>query len=446
MLKLVSTISILSILILDTSAAPGTPGTYVFTLDRRAHRTSSPTLDATNKIFDSNFAKKEIRSVLSKYQQAPKFLHGVQISPDRLASAGAKPVDAIPPPKSVPLDGAPNLAKQATVELTDYMSGTLDVLYYARMQFGTPAQTLTIDIDTGSADLWVPGGCDSCQTKEFIPSESTTFHGSSRPFTVFYGTGSVSGHLAQDRVAMGGLTVDRQDLGIITSQDDALAGSPTSGLIGMAFSNVAVSQKPTFFENLVKGDKLSAEMFSVHLARNQVSGSELCLGCMDMTKAMGPTQWVPLVSRSYWAIEVSGIQIMANATLPVQIIAAIDTGTTLIYVPDSIASALYRSIPGAKPADQYGDGFWTYPCSAALNLGFVIDGYAYTISPSDFNLGHTYANSPDCVGGILSLGDGFPSNFAILGDEFIKSWYTTFDYTDKGHVGFAPSINNRMGG
>jgi Eukaryotic aspartyl protease len=64
-------------------------------------------------------------------------------------------VDAIPPPKSVPLDGAPNLAKQATVDLTDYMSGTLDVLYYARMQFGTPAQTLTIDIDTGSADLWV---------------------------------------------------------------------------------------------------------------------------------------------------------------------------------------------------------------------------------------------------------------------------------------------------
>jgi hypothetical protein len=68
---------------------------------------------------------------------------------------------------------------------------------------------------------------------------------------------------------------------------------------------------------------------------------------------------------------------MANATLPVQIIAvsyliflpsiisfllryrcvqAIDTGTTLIYVPDSIASALYRSIPGAKPANQYGDG------------------------------------------------------------------------------------------
>jgi Eukaryotic aspartyl protease len=91
------------------------------------------------------------------------------------------------------------------------------------------------------------------------------------------GTGSVSGHLAQDRVAMGGLTVDRQDLGIITSQDDALAGSPTSGLIGMAFSNVAVSQKPTFFENLMKGDKLSAEMFSVHLARNQVSGSEVCV-------------------------------------------------------------------------------------------------------------------------------------------------------------------------
>ena len=67
-----------------------------------------------------------------------------------------------------------------------------------------------------------------------------------------------------------------------------------------------------------------------------------------------------------------------------------------------------------------------------------------------------------CVGGILGMEDGFPPNFAVIGDIFLKSCtyhhhlthytlaadigletgYTTFDYAGS-RVGFAPSINNR---
>jgi hypothetical protein len=35
---------------------------------------------------------------------------------------------------------------------------------------------------------------------------------------------------------------------------------------------------------------------------------------------------------------------------------AIDTGTSLIYVPSTIASAFYSLIPGSKRASQYGSG------------------------------------------------------------------------------------------
>ena len=35
---------------------------------------------------------------------------------------------------------------------------------------------------------------------------------------------------------------------------------------------------------------------------------------------------------------------------------AIDTGTSLIYVPPTIASAFYGLIPGSKRASQYGSG------------------------------------------------------------------------------------------
>lgn len=59
---------------------------------------------------------------------------------------------------SVPdVNGGQNAASanSAQVPLIDYMSGNMDVLYYGPIQLGTGNQRLTVDIDTGSADLWV---------------------------------------------------------------------------------------------------------------------------------------------------------------------------------------------------------------------------------------------------------------------------------------------------
>lgn len=161
---------------------------------------------------------------------------------------------------------------------------------------------------------------------------------------------------------------------------------------------------------------------------------------------------------------------------------AIDTGTSLIYVPPTLASAFYSLIPGSKRANQYGPGkppppspsahefenkgpyagFWTVPCFSVKQIELSFNGHRFAINPRDFYLGRVSARATDCVAGILSMGNGLPANLAIIGDEFLKSCkcqidfgatfatfnmtckgYSTYDYGNGARVGFWPDVNNK---
>lgn len=157
-------------------------------------------------------------------------------------------------------------------------------------------------------------------------------------------------------------------------------------------------------------------------------------------------------------------------------IQAIDTGTTLLYVPDHVAKQFYamvsnrcytpdKNIPSwsfrvfsrspvqapqhnmdrVRESTPYAlrvnnvrgptyTGFWMFPCSSHFTLALSFSGQEFSINLSDFNLGRISSDSSyvhsciflfliltlnaiyrDCVGGILALGDGFPQNLAIIG-------------------------------
>jgi hypothetical protein len=74
---------------------------------------------------------------------------------------------------------------------------------------------------------------------------------------------------------MQGLTVQNQSFIAVSSESSDFRDEPNDGLIGMAFSSIAESRMPTFFENLIQTRAVTKPEFSLHLARGFVSGSEV---------------------------------------------------------------------------------------------------------------------------------------------------------------------------
>jgi len=124
----------------------------------------------------------------------------------------------------------------------------------------------------------------------------------------------------------------------------------------------------------------------------------------------------------------------------------VDTGTTLIYVPTAAAEELYKQIPSASAApEEIGTGYYLIPCSemdTLSSVSFVFGSSSFAVNSLDFNLGPLEEGSTDCVAGIIGADDVTGSgNFAIVGDEFLKNWYSVFDIGSNS-VGFAPATQS----
>ncbi|EKM54600.1 uncharacterized protein PHACADRAFT_197031 [Phanerochaete carnosa HHB-10118-sp] len=476
-----------SILAIGSNAHPlGEPGRdkrHVIANLRRnsfAVRRQSTTVklqNGTQPVFDAPLVHMEVQGLLGKYSMASDFLNGISLNPDTQPDTGygpfndtpilqyfanaSKPSSLLTQPQPLsardggggaaagaePILGLPDepYASFELMPLTDDVAGGMDVSYYGPLKFGTPAQALTVSVDTGSADLWVPVACPGCSNAQFDAAASSTFRSTGRRASVTYGAGRVAGTVASDTVALGALSVDAQRFVAVRTESQDFMDYPSSGLLGLAFRSISRMDAPTFFEGLLAGRKLAAGIFSTHLTRGAEDGSQICFGCYDLTKTTGPVEWLNLTSKTYWTVAMDGLAAGKNRTEPLSIIAAVDTGSSLILVSDDVARQFYGLIPGAQDASAtYGGGFYTYPCASPVTSSLVFSGRPYMIHQDDMNLGKLSDDSDDCVGGIIGISSdyGLPANLAIIGDVFLKSWYVTFDYAGS-RLGLAPSINNR---
>lgn len=192
-----------------------------------------------------------------------------------------------------------------------------DTEYLANIQIGTPPQTLPMDFDTGSSDLWVFSSETSSQSVSgqaiYSPDKSSTaskMDGSS--WKISYGDGSSSsGNVYKDLVTIGNLSVQAQAVETATQvSSEFTADSAMSGLVGLAFSSInTVSPKAqnTFFDNAMP--KLSQPVFTADL-KHDAEGS-YNFGYIDNAAYTGDLFYVNLVNSSqqyagFWSFESTG--------------------------------------------------------------------------------------------------------------------------------------------
>uniref|UniRef100_A0A8C3VAP0 cathepsin E n=1 Tax=Catharus ustulatus TaxID=91951 RepID=A0A8C3VAP0_CATUS len=325
--------------------------------------------------------------------------------------------------------------------------------YFGQISIGTPPQNFTVVFDTGSSNLWVPSVY--CVSKacaahsRFQPTQSSTYQVIGTPFSIQYGTGSLTGIIGSDQVThphgppsslqVEGLTVSNQQFAeSISEPGKAFLDAEFDGILGLAYPSLAVDGVTPFFDNLMAQNLVELPIFSVYMSsygRGFAPGGELLFGGFDSSHFTGTLNWVPVTQQGYWQIH---IQLGGTVTFCAGGCQAIvDTGTSLIAGPTKEVKELQNLI-GAVSVD----GEYAVECSnlnVMPDLTFTINGLPYTLSAQAYTLvygdGMAY-----CISGFQ--GNDIPPPTGplwILGDVFIRQFYSVFD-RGNNRVGLAPAV------
>ncbi|KAI1748974.1 aspartic peptidase domain-containing protein [Xylaria castorea] len=297
-----------------------------------------------------------------------------------------------------------------------------DIQYLTPVQIGTPAQTLNLDFDSGSSDLWVfstdtTSSSVNGQALYKPGSSSTSKKVSGASWDVKYGDGSTSsGSVYHDVVNVGGVSFKSQGVESAKQVSAQFAQDADSdGLLGLAFSTlntVTPNLEKTFFDNVA--DSLDTAAWTADLKYHEAGTYDF--GVIDNSKYTGDISYVDVDnSQGFWGFtaDVNGESVSGIA----------DTGTTLALLPDSVVDAYYQQVDGAQNDQQQGG--YVFPCDTDLpDLTFSPGDAQITIPGKYINYAPVDDSGSSCFGGLQSDGG---QGISIYGDIALKAAFVVFD-------------------
>ncbi len=363
--------------------------------------------------------------------------------------------------------------------------------YYATVTVG--GQDMTMILDTGSSDAWVVSYkadlCTSARLQShygdscgatYNPNNGTDYKLiKSKGFSITYlDGGGAEGDYISDDFTIGGATVKSLQIGYATSV------SRGTGILGVGFpaNEASTAKYPNLIEEMVSQGVISTQAYSLYLNDRRSPSGTILLGGVDTDKFIGPLKILPIMkasgSANYTAFMVamnafavtfangSATNVsMTEKNLP----AILDSGTTLSYIPDDMATSLFDAVGAYTDTRTTGLTFvdcqFLESASDSFNLDFTFGTSTLISVPVEEMVLDVFSGLSDslpqgipfdnpCLFGLQSTG-GFSSSkrsehyrrqissetFALLGDTFLRSAYVVYDLAN-GQVGIAPANLN----
>ncbi|KAI1084443.1 acid protease [Whalleya microplaca] len=316
------------------------------------------------------------------------------------------------------------------------------LFYTITLGFGTPAQTLSVDIDTGSAELWINPICKTagdslCNSfPHFNSSNSSSFNDLGVTSSITYGSGAVDIQYGEDHVYAGWANISSQVFGIANQSQNLVIG--ILGL-GPPSKDFEFGRRSSLLESLVTQGLINSRAFSLDLQDLDSNDSSIIFGGVDTKKYTGRLEKLTTDTGRYEINMTSLSMSFSNGTTtsflreenaPV----LLDSGTSVCAFPSAIFEAVQHAFPGAAAGNQPGDHL--FDCAVGQMTGGL-----------DFEFGSTvirvpYKNFllPTNEDGKCSLAISSIDGQGVLGDPFLRSAYVVFDQ-DNHQVHLAQGAN-----
>ncbi|CAL9735478.1 aspartic proteinase yapsin-3 [Monosporozyma servazzii] len=325
--------------------------------------------------------------------------------------------------------------------------------YSVEVELGNPIQKLQLLLDTGSSDMIVVSNSNPYCSKSnncalygtFNSDASTSYTPKDKDFKITYadGTGS-AGEWGSDIVSFSNENVEMPLTFGLAKNSDSM------GVLGIGLPGLEVSRGSTsgsfsynnFPMQLKQQGIIDTQLYSLSLNKDKSTGN-LLFGAVDTSEyTSGQLFTLPMInrykSRGYanpikMEITLQGLGRRDNSNLSEskftfttsKLPALIDSGSTIIYLPNEIATSILNEAGATLQNDHY-----SIECSMATDeimnnklLVFDFGGFQISIPYSSFILLNSQDNKGQCTFGIM----GQDKNSVTLGDSFLTSAYVVFD-------------------
>ncbi|KAK5454321.1 hypothetical protein LTS15_006321 [Exophiala xenobiotica] len=365
---------------------------------------------------------------------------------------------------------APHLARRQSNTVTAALTNEI-LLYFINVTAGTPGQPFSLQLDSGSSDIWFPAvTADICEqdAATYCPfgmydySKSSTYADPGLPeFQIQYVDGTeISGAYISDVLNIGSTKLTNMTMAAALQ-----ANTRGIGIMGIGFDSgeAAAAQGGFTYPNVISVLKnqghINTLAYSLWLDDVKSNTGSILFGGVDTSKYHGSIVALPIQPDSqtgdltsftvaWTGLTVSGGGKTSDMSPDSAQPAVLDSGTTNTYLPDEIANNILNGV-GAETDPTYGN---VVPCKLAndgLTFSFTFGGkggavvnvsLSEFVTPLETSDGSTptFQNGDEaCTFAINSAGQ----DPILFGDSFLRSAYVVYDLENK-EVGLAQTNFN----